>query len=66
MFYYWNALIHTLAKNSSHSLQRLELAGLGLSLFNKENEVTCFDSTFNSLSSLINLKVFLLYLVSFV
>ncbi|XP_026805463.1 F-box only protein 33 [Rhopalosiphum maidis] len=56
MFYYWNALIHMLSKYSCDSLQRLELAGLGPSIFNEESKTTCFNSTFDSMSSLINLK----------
>lgn len=56
MFYYWHALIHMLANYSSHSLQRLELAGLGPPIFSDQSE-TCFNSTFDSISSLINLKV---------
>lgn len=57
MFYYWHALIHILAKYSCHSLQRLDLAGLGPTIFNEESRVTCFNSTYNSMASLINLKV---------
>ncbi|XP_025419721.1 F-box only protein 33 isoform X2 [Sipha flava] len=56
MFYYWNVLIHMLAKYSCHSLQRLELAGLGPSIFNEESKTICFNSTFDSMSSLTNLK----------
>lgn len=66
MFYYWNALIHTLAEYNSHSLRRLELAGVGPSFFNKESEVICFGTTFGNMSSLINLKViYLLNLIHF-
>ncbi|VVC32840.1 F-box domain,Leucine-rich repeat domain, L domain-like [Cinara cedri] len=55
MFYYWHALIHMLAKYSFHSLHRLELAGLGPSVCNESN-ITYFNSTYDSMSSLINLK----------
>jgi hypothetical protein len=48
-----------LAKYSCHSLQRLELAGLGPSIFNEESKTICFNSTFDSMSSLTNLKVYL-------
>lgn len=63
MFYYWHALIHMLAKYSCHSLHRLELAGLGPSIFNDESKTTCFNSTFDSMSSLINLKVLIALLL---
>jgi len=56
-FYFWHALIHLLAKYSCHSLQRLDLAGLGPTIFNGENKILYFDCTFNSMESLINLKV---------
>lgn len=64
MFYYWNALIHMLAKYSCHSLQRLELAGLGPSIFNEEYSITmpCSSkTTFDSMESLINLKVIFVF-----
>lgn len=60
MFYYWNALIHMLAKYSCHSLRRLELAGLGPSILNEESNTTCFNSTYDSFSSLTNLRVIIL------
>lgn len=68
MFYYWNALIHMLAKYSRHSLQRLELAGLGPSIFNEDysNTMPCSSkTTFDSMESLINLKVIILFSTDF-
>lgn len=62
MFYYWNALIHMLAKYSCHSLRRLELAGLGPYIFNEESSTTCFNSTYDSFSSLTNLRVIIINL----
>jgi len=63
MFYYWHALIHILAKYSCHSLQRLDLAGLGPTIFNEESKITCFNSTFNNMKSLTNLKVIRIFYV---
>lgn len=57
MFYYWHALIHMLAKYSCHSLQHLELAGLAPPIFNDQSKSAHFNFTFDSMSSLTNLKV---------